>query len=106
MSHYHFHFTDFSETNRVLRQIRNALIEGFTLMSEASQRLTDAVTDVASKVDTLSTSLQSEIADITVALSNAGDADLRTAADDAVSRLGGVSTRLGDINSAIQGIVP
>lgn len=109
-NHYHFEGPWLGELCQVLTHGFDRLIatlkEGFTTMSEASDALTQAVTLVASKVDTTSTTLQTELGEIAKQLADASDADLRAAATDAVTRLGVVAEGLDVINTTIQGIVP
>lgn len=75
-------------------------------MSEASDALTQAVTDVATRVNQTTDTLQVELQQIADALANTGDADLRQAANDAVQRLGAVSNQLDSMNQTIQNIIP
>ena len=82
------------------------LHEGFFRMSEQSQGLLDAVAGVATRFDTLNATLQTEMAEIAAALLQASDADLRTAATDAVARLGTLQGQLDAMNVAIAGIIP
>jgi|SRR5216683_5096020 len=77
------------------------------LMSEAADQLTAAVQAVQTGFDTLNTTLQTEMSEITAALTSAGtDQALRDAAIDAVTRLGTLATSIGNMNTTIQGIIP
>ncbi len=74
-------------------------------MSDDATRLTDAVNAFASRFDTFSGTLTTEMAEIAAALRNTGDLDLRQAANDAAARLDSLGTRLDAMNTDVQGII-
>jgi predicted transcriptional regulator YheO len=103
---FHLHVHGFDNIVQGLSEIQQTLQEGFAQMSEASDALTQAVTDVATRVNQTTDTLQVELQQIADALANTGDADLRQAANDAVQRLGAVSNQLDSMNQTIQNIIP
>lgn len=104
--HVHLHLDGLGEVVQAVQSINVTLREGFHRMSEASDNLAIAVSEVANKFDTLNTTLQQEMSEIAAALTNTGDADLRAAATDAAQRLSGLATQLDNMNSSIQNIIP
>ena len=76
-------------------------------MADTADALTQAVTEVASKFESLNSTLQTELGQITDALGNAQDAAaLQQAAADAVTRLQTVATQLDAMNVSIGSIIP
>lgn len=75
-------------------------------MSESADALTAAVNAFASRFDTFSGTLTTEMGEIAAALRTTGDPDLRQAALDAASRLDTLGTRLDAMNSDVQAIIP
>lgn len=106
VEHFHLHLPELTGILHELRQINNTLKKGFTRMSEASDALTAAVTQVATEINNLSTSQQTEIQQIIDALNGAGDADLRDAVNQSIPRLQTMATQLQQMNTVMQGIIP
>lgn len=82
------------------------LREGFNRMSEQSDQLTSAVNNIADKVFQVNETLQVEMQQISAALANAGDSELREVVITSVARLNSVSTQLDAMTDAVQGIIP
>lgn len=105
--HVHVHLEGLLDLREDLHTINDTLREGFQHMSESSEALTQAVTDVATRFETLNSTLQTELGEITAALGNATDAAaLQQAAADAVARLQTVASQLDAMNGAISAIIP
>lgn len=109
--HLHVHIDGLLELSaqlsRSLKEIEIAITREGIRMSEAADALTAAVQSVQSGFDTLNTTLQTELQEITNALSGAGsDQELQAAAADAVARLGVLATSIGEMNTTVQNIIP
>lgn len=76
-------------------------------MDQNVQALTDAVLDVSTKFDVLNSTLQTEIGEITALLTSAVDHEaLETAAEEAITKLAVLSSKMSDMNITVQNIVP
>ena len=84
-THIHIHIDTWAGDKllRVLSKIDHTLQKGFTKMSDASDALVTAVTQVATEIDNLSTSQQTEIQQIIDALN--GEA-MRTCGRPSINR--------------------
>jgi Skp family chaperone for outer membrane proteins len=75
-------------------------------MSDAADALTAAVTGMQERLDTLNTTIQTEVQQITAALTTAGtDQALRDAAALAVDRLNAMGQQVDAFNTTVQDII-
>lgn len=96
-----------------LQNIANAIVahahimqEGFRTMSEEAQNLTNVVNQVVEEFQAMNSTLDTEMTQIVEALSNAGDAELRQAANESVQRLSGLLQGIQTTRQRISEIVP
>lgn len=91
----------------VSSEIKKLISKGIKLMDQNVQALTDAVLDVSTKFDVLNSTLQTEIGEITALLTSAVDHEaLETAAEEAITKLAVLSSKMSDMNITVQNIVP
>jgi hypothetical protein len=83
-----------------------ALIKEIHKMSELTDQLVAAVTNVGNRIDALGVTLNDELVQINAALAVAGDSDLKTAVTDSVQRLTVMATALDTTSDAIKNIIP